>query len=408
MKAYPRIQKIAAVLVGATLFASGSLKMVDPVGTGLIVEEYGKLFHAGILSGGFARTFGFVLSLFETICGGAMLTGVYRRTFRGAATALIGIFTVVTVFLVVRNPAMDCGCFGEAVHLSHRASLLKNLILLGLCVLSITPHVEPPASGRTRYVAGGFMAVGIIVAAVRSLMGIPPYDFTEFAPGVELAASQDNSLVAAGDAFELSFIYEKDGERAFFDLDSIEQAEADGWTYVGTESLRRVPESARDEVVTLSFLDRGDRLRDSLAARGNVLIVSFYDTARADEAAWQRTLETLHRAEKAGMRPLLLVEVSLTDLDRMLEGVPGEDFLKECSFQTDRRKLLALNRDNGGATGFSEGMLVKKWGVRKMPSDEALEEVVADPVEAMMVSGSRGRMTLQGYFLYALAVALLL
>lgn len=406
MKAYPRIQKVAAVLVGATLFASGSLKLIDPVGTGLIVEEYGKLFHLGFLSGGFARSFGFLLSLFETVCGGAMLTGVYRRTFRGAATVLIGCFTVVTVFLAIKNPPMDCGCFGEALHLSHTASLLKNLVLLGLCLLSIIPRVEPPVSGRPRYLAGVFMALGIIVAAVRALTGIPPYDFTDFAPGVELAASQAGTI-AADDAFEVSFTYEKDGRMATFSLETMEQAELEGWTYVSSETVRRQGETPRDEVVALSFLDRENGLRDTLAARGNVLIVSFYDTPGADAKDWQRTLEVFERARSAGMEPLLLVESPLDELDRLLEGLPGEAQLQSCSYQADRRTLLSLNRDNGGATCFADGMLVKKWGVRTLPSQAALETLAADPVDAMMVSGSRGRMTIQGFFLYALAVALL-
>lgn len=409
MKAYPRLQKVAAVLVGATLFASGSFKLIDPVGTGLIVEEYGKLFHLGFLTGRFAEVAGYLLSLLETVCGGALLTGVFRRTFRGIALGLIGLFTLVTVYLAVKNPAMDCGCFGEVLHLSHTASLVKNLVLLGLCFLSLTPHVEPPSSGRPRYVAGVVMALVVIAAAVRAVIGIPPSDFTEFTPGVELAAAQPDDA-PDGEDYSAAFIYEKDGRTASFSLDAVEKAENEGWSFIRTETLRRAAAAPQDEVVTLSFLNREDLPCDSLAAGGKVMIVSVYDTPRMKPADWQRSLELLRRAGEAGMQPLLLVEAPLSELDATaLAGLSDGDYLRQCSYQADRRKLLALNRDNGGATYFSDGMLVMKWAAGGAPSGEQWEALLStDPVEAMMVSSAEGRMTVHGYFLVALAVALLL
>ena len=62
MTVYNRLQKVAAVLVGTTLFVSGSFKLMDPVGTGLIVDEYWKLFHLGFMSPA-SQVVGLILSL---------------------------------------------------------------------------------------------------------------------------------------------------------------------------------------------------------------------------------------------------------------------------------------------------------------------------------------------------------
>ena len=38
------IRRICAFLIGAVLFLSGMFKLIDPVGTGLIVTEFAKFF----------------------------------------------------------------------------------------------------------------------------------------------------------------------------------------------------------------------------------------------------------------------------------------------------------------------------------------------------------------------------
>lgn len=407
MKPYPRFQKVAAALVGTTLFVSGSFKLMDPVGTGLIFDEYWKLFGMEALAPA-SLILGLLLSLAESLLGVAMTTGLFRKTVRIAAASLVGFFTLVTLYLAVRNPAMDCGCFGEWIHLSHTASLLKNLVLLALCGVALFPHPEPP-SRHPRYLAAGILTAGVLVAMVYCLRGIPPVDYTEFRPGVELAAAQMPERGAGEEVYDAVFTYRKGDRLETFDLDASLEAENDGWTFVSASVQPK--RSAREDVVTLSFLDRDDRMADSLAAEGPVMVVSLYDPADLRASAWRETAAFLRKAESAGFRPLLLVAAPLEEVDASLAPLPAEDeaFLRAVSYQADRRKLLALNRDNGGATYFADGMLVVKWGRRSLPSEKKLARILQnDPAEEMMVSSAEGRMVLHGYFLYALAIALLL
>lgn len=407
MTLYSRIKKVAATLVGITLFVSGSFKLMDPVGTGLIVASYGNLFGIS-LSAGFAEGFGWLLSLTETLLGVGLVSGVFRKPVRIAATALIGVFTVVTAILLGLNPAMDCGCFGQVLQLSHTASFVKNLVLLALCALMLFPHIEAPSGRHERYLCAGVLTAGVLFSAVYMLLSIPPDDFTEFRPGIELAASQADAIQAEEDVY-LSFIYEKDGKTGSFPLSAIEKAEQEGWTFVRQEVVERSAARPLDEVVALPLLGRGDSYADTLAAIGQVMVVSVYDVVSPDAEDWAETAAFLRRAEALGVRGLLLVSEPLERFDALTASLPDAAYLQERAFQTDRKKLLALNRDNGGATWFADGMLVEKWSRRGLPSEKALsKELAKDPVEAMMISGSENRMKLHGYFLYALAVALLL
>ena len=46
-------------------------------------------------------------------------------------------FTIVSIFLLVFDPIKDCGCFGQAVTLTHWETFIKNIVLL-LCIIPIS------------------------------------------------------------------------------------------------------------------------------------------------------------------------------------------------------------------------------------------------------------------------------
>ena len=187
-----KISRFCAILVGLVLLASGLLKLLDPVGTGLIVQEYCRFLHLDFLSG-VARWAGVALALLESVLGTALLTGVYRRATAVATQILLAVFTLITILLVVFKPEMDCGCFGEAVHLTHSQSLLKNLILLALVAVAFLPFKDLGEPKKRKYYAFWAVFAGLAVAAVYNQFHLPAVDFTEFAPGNELFASRDDS-----------------------------------------------------------------------------------------------------------------------------------------------------------------------------------------------------------------------
>ena len=79
MKAFSlKFRRFCAVLIGLVFLASGLLKLLDPVGTGLVVAEFAKFLRLGFI-GGISRATGVVLALLESVLGAALVTGVFRR-----------------------------------------------------------------------------------------------------------------------------------------------------------------------------------------------------------------------------------------------------------------------------------------------------------------------------------------
>ena len=386
-KAHHRLRRFCAILIGMVFLASGLLKLLDPVGTGLIVSEYFKFFHLGFLQGT-AKGFGMFLSLLESITGAALISGVYRRLTAAVTSLLIVFFTIVTVILWIANPDMDCGCFGEAIHLTHWETLLKNLVLLALALLAFIPFQNFGVPRKGKKVAFVLAALSLVFALWYNARHLPMIDFTEFAPGTELFASLDNDYQEM-DGKVPTFIYERDGQRGSFTLDNLPDST---WTFVAVDTLTRSGMYKSASKPVLSFRDAVGNYQDELAVLGKVMVFSVYDPAKAD---WDRIRSQAAEARACGATPLVLT-------------VPGEDAPQDV-YYADFKPLITLNRANGGAAYFNDGELISKWSPRDVPEGEDLKALLdREPVSASTDFIVGRRIRAQGFTVYLLALLLLL
>ncbi|MCR5519181.1 MAG: hypothetical protein K6F21_02510 [Bacteroidales bacterium] len=178
-------RRICAALMGIVLLVAGLLKLMDPVGAGLVMDEYLNFFHLGFLKG-ISRILASALALAESLVGAALIAGVWRRIVAMVSGIMLFLFTVLTLVLYIAKPAMDCGCFGEIVHLSHAQTLLKNLILDALWCLAFIPMKNLGEPQRIKYVSFGLSALSLVLFLLFSSLSIPLRDYTDFKPGTEL------------------------------------------------------------------------------------------------------------------------------------------------------------------------------------------------------------------------------
>ena len=350
------IRRSSAVLIGFVFFLAGVLKIMDPVGARLVVEEYLKFLHLGWMTG-LAGVIASGMALLEALVGAALITGVWRKVAGIVAGAMTAFFTLLTFFLYLKNPHMDCGCFGEMIHLTHLQTLIKNLILLALWAIAFLPFSKLEPTRKVKYVSFPIAALSVCGFLLYSSLTIPLVDFTPFKPGAELMLPED--------------------------IDD--------------------PNDARTP--TLSLSDADGEYVDELLMEGDLMVVSVYDTDKLKPQQWDKVVRLLQDAAASGYKPMVLA----ASTPAMMQAAVSAPEVLDATFYADRKKLLTLNRSNGGATYIQEGLIVTKWGIRRLPDREKLQELASTDVTESLLSENNGdRLKFQAFLLYVFAVMLLL
>lgn len=400
------LRRICSFTIGVVFFLSGIFKLIDPVGAGLVMESYLNFFHMPWLVFA-ARPAATLLALLEALTGAALIVHVYRRVAAAVVCAMTVFFTIITAILAIFNPVFDCGCFGEVLHLSHLQTLLKNIVLLIMCGIAFIPFKNFGRHGKARYASFWNVAVSIALLCAYSYLFIPPVDLTEFNASTMLAAAIDEGNEPRKE-FVSTFIYEKNGQRGRFTLDKLPDST---WTYIDTEVIEKMNGMGEYEYPELPVRDADGNYRDTLAAYGEVVVISSF---RPDKLDYARTADLMREASEAGFNVLFLSTLTRGDIEKMASekmaaGLSGADLtiLLDNAYSSDYRKLISLNRSNGGATYFNGGNLIRKWSARRLPERKALDKLYhQDSTEVMIKSDSRGRIYFEAYLLYAFVVML--
>lgn len=392
-KGYNVFRRFCAFVLGAVFLISGILKLMDPVGSEFIMKSYFSFLHIGFMDFS-AKFFGVAFAQTEAVLGAALMSGVWRKVVGIAVVALTTFFTLLTLVLLIFNPVMDCGCFGEAIHLTHLQTFVKNVILCALCCGAFIPMRELDRPVKVKYVSFALTACSLVALLIYSLVALPLKDYTAFHPGAMLQAAADEQYK---DFSEPEFIYEKDGVTQAFSLDALPDS---GWNFV--DSRIRQDDFAAGTVLTLT--DDAGEYCDSLATQGNVLVVSAYKKLSAGRIEGIESLVADARA--VGLTPIVLVPS-----DDVLAAASEKRAALEDSlvYYSDYKTLATLNRSNGGATWISDGQIVRKWSYTLRPSSEKLSTALAeDPTALALETQSKGSLALQSFLLYIFAVLLLL
>jgi uncharacterized membrane protein YphA (DoxX/SURF4 family) len=126
---------VSRFFVGGLFIFSGLIKLNDPIGTKIKMEEYfgvfaddfGSFFGAFIP---FALEIGMIMIILEIVLGVAVLI-YYRMNVTTVLLLLLMIFfTFLTFYSAYYNKVTDCGCFGDAIKLTPWQSFYKDIILM--------------------------------------------------------------------------------------------------------------------------------------------------------------------------------------------------------------------------------------------------------------------------------------
>jgi uncharacterized membrane protein YphA (DoxX/SURF4 family) len=140
------IRHISRILMGLLFIFSGYVKMVDPYGFALKIEEYFISFGMDFMTPS-SMFFSFLAVGAEFILGWALLFGIQMRLAAWGLLVFMVFFTLLTFWLAYALDIValvnrllgtsfevfvvtDCGCFGDFIKLDNYQTFYKNIIFL--------------------------------------------------------------------------------------------------------------------------------------------------------------------------------------------------------------------------------------------------------------------------------------
>lgn len=182
----------ARYLVGALFIFSGLIKINDPVGTQIKLEEYFTVFSVDIApffnSLKPASLFlSVTLSALEVVLGIALLLKYREKLTTVILLAMIVFFTFLTFYSAYFNKVTDCGCFGDAIKLTPWQSFGKDVVLLFfIVILFMRRKTVEVATGSLSNILVGVSLVLSLLVSFNAIRHLPVIDFRAYKAGTDI------------------------------------------------------------------------------------------------------------------------------------------------------------------------------------------------------------------------------
>lgn len=225
---------IVRIIVGGVFIFSGLVKAVDPWGTLYKIEAYLGAMGLDIWPN-LQLVAAFGLCGLEFITGILILTGSLRRTIPVVGTVIMAFMLPLTLWIAIKNPVADCGCFGDALIISNWATFWKNVALTAgmVWLLIYNRRVHWLITPALQWIGILISCVFIVVIEMIGYVWQPLIDFRPYEVGESLIDSDYEA-----ESPEFVFIYEKDGVEKEFKEDDVLPDESEGWTFVDRKEIQ--------------------------------------------------------------------------------------------------------------------------------------------------------------------------
>ena len=181
---------ISRFLIGILFIYSGFVKLVDPMGSAFKFQEY---FSEGVLNLEFliplALPFSILLVVAELVLGIMLIVGYMPKLTVWSIFGLTLIFLFLTWYSYTYNKVTDCGCFGDAIKISPKATFYKNVIFMGLIVILILglQYIKPLISNKVASLSTFVSLFLSLIVVYHVLNHLPIIDFRAYAIGTDIA-----------------------------------------------------------------------------------------------------------------------------------------------------------------------------------------------------------------------------
>ena len=358
-------------LVGLILIFSGAIKINDPVGTQIKLEEYFSLFSTDFTSIfeiliPYALMISVFLCCLEIVIGVALIINYRMKLISKILLGLIVFLTFLTFYSAYFNKVTDCGCFGDAIKLTPWQSFYKDLILLSFSLIIYFLH------SKLKY-QDGFFKIKIfednvfkngVIIFISVISLIISYTAINFLPFIDFRPYKVGNyipdLMQPSEVLKYSYIMEKNGRNYEFD----NYPNDESFTF---KEIKLLNPEAEPKITDYSLWNEdGDFTNESFL--GNKLFIVIHDVNKLGIDR-RKINEFIIKLKKLKSDINFWVEpIVLTSSDsKSLSSFLDKNKISIKSIYGDATVLKTMIRSNPGFLLMRNGTVRGKWHFNKFP-----------------------------------------
>ncbi|SHG09949.1 DoxX protein [Flavobacterium fluvii] len=293
------ITQFSRLFVGILFIISGLIKLNDPLGFSYKLDEY---FSEPVFNMPFFVPYSLAIALFlvilEVVLGVMLLIGYKSKLTIWLLLLLIIKFTFLTFYSAYYDVVKDCGCFGDALHLTPWQSFSKDIVLLFfILILFFNKKLIKPLFANN--VQNILVLTSIALCAFMGywvINHLPLKDFRPYKVGTNIRTDMSIPDNAPKSVVEMVFIYKVNGVDKEFTEKDLMSLPA-GATFV----------DRKDKVIVQGYLPpihdfkldlEGQDNTDLVLSKEKALLVVAYDLVKANPEAMQK-LDKLYKDASA-------------------------------------------------------------------------------------------------------------
>ena len=363
---------LSRTLLALTFIFSGFVKAIDPLGSQYKIAEYLEAAQLSAYIPDWAQLILSVgLSAIEFTLGVMLLLAIRRRLASKLSLIMMVVMTLVTLWLTVSNPIQDCGCFGDAIHLTNTQTFIKNLILLtAAIILACWPLYQVRFVSKTnQWIAFYFTIVFIVTASTLSLYHLPIFDFRPYYIGQNIKKGMEIPKGAKLTTYKTTFICEKNGVTKEFTENDYPYNDS---TWVFKDTHQEILEKGYEPPIHyFSITDEktGEDLTDSILTKnGYTFLLIAPVLERADDSNFGE-IDAIYEYAKENGYGFYGLTASTDKAVKHWRDITGAEYP---FYTTDGTTLKTIIRSNPGLVLLYKGTIINKWSHNDLPKQAEL------------------------------------
>ncbi|MDR0830216.1 MAG: DoxX family protein [Prevotellaceae bacterium] len=357
---------ILRILFGSVFVFSGFVKAIDPLGTAYKMQDY--LHAMGLLQfDDLTLVCSILMIALEFTIGLTLISGIKLKFFSWSALLFMLFMTPLTLWIWLKNPVSDCGCFGDFLIISNAATFWKNIVLLLMiiCILYCEKYYRQYLSPLPSWLISASFFVFSVCISVYCIAHLPMFDFRPFKIGNNITEQMQIPPDKPKDEWKITLIYEKEGVQKEFSLADCPYNDST-WTYISQKSdlIKKGYEPPIHDFI-IDSPDDGDITYEVLEDTNFVFLFIMYDLNKTCTSTLAELNTLYNKLNDRDLRVIALTSSLESDVEefRAKYGIEYEFCF------VDAIPLKTAIRANPGVIVIKSGTVIDKWNATDTKKD---------------------------------------